>query len=634
MKKLLQLTPPNREGIQFLVIDLFCGFGGTTLGFINAMNAIVMACVNHDPNAIKSHWLNHPDVEHFEEDIRTLNLTRLIRLVEIYRAFYPEAKVVLWASLECTNFSNAKGGGSRDADSRTLAEHLYRYIEELNPDYIMIENVKEFRAWGPLQIKCLKKHANRSDLKWTVHKKTGKFEYVMVPKSRTKGEDWLRWCKGIDAYGYRHDWRMMNAADYGAFTSRDRLFGIFAKGSLPIAFPAATHAKNPQKTGMFGQLEKWKAVKEVLDFEDEGSSIFDRELRGKKPYVEATLKRVYAGMVKFVAKGDDAFIQKYFSGDPKGMVLSTDGPTGAITCVDHHGLVKASFLTQSNGGEPSSKVYSPEGPARTITCLDNQSIVSAFLAKYYGTTGQTSGMEEPAGTLTTKDRMALVWLDKAYGSGDHNFQSLEVPAGALTTKNKMSVVWLDKCYGGSDKNYSSVEKPAGTITVNDHHALATASFLLNHTYDNTGSSLEEPAPTLLASRRHYYLLNPQFDSKGSSVEDPCFTLIARMDKRPPSIISLDQGSGAIIVIHPEDSPTMQKIKVFMAHYGITDIKMRMLKVPELLRIQGFPEDYKMVGSQTDHKRFIGNSVEPHVPELWSLCLGEKLKTYLQQNRAA
>ena len=594
----------DADDIQFLIVDLFCGFGGTTLGFINAMNAIVMGCVNHDPKAIQSHWLNHPEVEHFEEDIRTLDLARLLRLINIYRAFYPNAKIILWASLECTNFSNAKGGGSRDADSRTLAEHLHRYIKSIDPDYIMIENVKEFRAWGPLQIKCLKKHHDRSDLKWTIHKKTGKFEYTMVPKSRTKGEDWLRWCESINRYGYRNDWRMLNAADFGAFTSRDRLFGIFAKGSLPIAFPAATHAKNPENTSMFGKLKKWKAVKEVLDFEDEGQSIFDREQRGKKPYVEATLKRVYAGMVKFIAKGDDSFIKKYFSGDPDSKVISVNGPTGAITCVDHHAIVQAKFMVKYLSNCPKKGFSQPvnlDTPSPTITTQDRLALVQpAFLAKYYGTGGNVTGMDEPAGTITTKDRMAVVWMDKAY-SGANNFQSIEVPSGTLTTKDKMSIVWLDKCYGGNDKNYSSVEKPAGTITVNDHHALASAKFLLN----------------------------PQFSSKGSSIEDPAFTLIARMDKRPPSIVSIEEGHGAIITIHPEDSETMVKIKLFMAHYGITDVKMRMLKVPELLRIQGFPEDYKMVGSQTDHKRFIGNSVEPHVPEKWSLCLGAKLKEYLQ-----
>lgn len=141
--------------IKLLYVDLFCGAGGTSTGVnsarINGEScAKVVACVNHDANAIASHASNHPDALHFTEDIRTLNLDPLIAHLEKCRQKYPDALVVLWASLECTNFSKAKGGQPRDADSRTLAEHLFRYIEAINPSYIQIENVEEFMSWGDL----------------------------------------------------------------------------------------------------------------------------------------------------------------------------------------------------------------------------------------------------------------------------------------------------------------------------------------------------------------------------------------------------------------------------------------------------------------------------------------------------
>lgn len=144
---------------RLLYIDLFCGAGGTSTGVERAMYngekcAEVIACVNHDKNAIASHAANHPNALHFTEDIRTLDLTELIKHTESKRAANPDALVVLWASLECTNFSKAKGGQPRDADSRTLAEHLFRYIEALNPDYIYIENVEEFMVmYGIVDIK-------------------------------------------------------------------------------------------------------------------------------------------------------------------------------------------------------------------------------------------------------------------------------------------------------------------------------------------------------------------------------------------------------------------------------------------------------------------------------------------------
>lgn len=141
--------------MKLLYIDLFCGAGGTSTGVENARHdgrqcAKVIGCVNHDANAIASHAANHPDALHFTEDIRTLELSPLTAHIAEMRRQYPDAFVVLWASLECTNFSKAKGGQPRDADSRTLAEHLFRYIEAINPDYIQIENVEEFMSWGDL----------------------------------------------------------------------------------------------------------------------------------------------------------------------------------------------------------------------------------------------------------------------------------------------------------------------------------------------------------------------------------------------------------------------------------------------------------------------------------------------------
>lgn len=137
------------DHIRLLYIDLFCGAGGTSSGVEYARLdgkkcAKVIACVNHDPNAIKSHAANHPDVLHFTEDIRSLELSPLMDHLAEMKRKYPEAEVAIWASLECTNFSKAKGGQPRDADSRTLAEHLYRYIETIDPDYLLIENVEEF----------------------------------------------------------------------------------------------------------------------------------------------------------------------------------------------------------------------------------------------------------------------------------------------------------------------------------------------------------------------------------------------------------------------------------------------------------------------------------------------------------
>lgn len=552
----------------FLVIDLFCGAGGTTTGFAMTDGiAKVIACVNHDKNAIISHWQNHPEVKHFEEDIRTLDLTELIALVKHNRALYPNAKIILWASLECTNFSKAKGGKARDADSRTLADHLERYIIALDPDIIQIENVVEFMSWGPLD-------------------ENGK------PISKRNGSEWIRWRNEICAIGYFDDWKEMNAADYGAYTSRNRLFGMFAKRQDWIVWPEPTHLKNPGKGGLFTQAEKWKPVKEVLDFDDEGNSIFGR----KKDLSPKTLERIYAGLVKYVANGDTSFIAKYYSGKPEGKVISIHGPAGTIRCSDGQAIINTHFIQKHNSGNPSGMVTSIEAPAGTLTTKAHQSIVGAtFLAKYYGNGHNIQSVEEPAGTIPTKDRFI-----------------------------KVQAAWLDKYYNGAH-NHQSVESPAGVIMPNDKHRKVQADFLFNKNSSTAPCvTMEGPAPTITcrgqAKVNASFLVNPQWGSKtAQSVDNPCFTLIARMDKAPPSLVFTEAGEPAIEILDTDAEPAV-KIKMFMAAYGIIDIKMRMLKVPELLKIQGFPDGYKLAGTQTEQKKFIGNSVEPHVVCAWTISL--------------
>lgn len=539
--------------MKLLYIDLFCGAGGTSTGVENARYegrqcAKVIGCVNHDANAIASHAANHPDAMHFTEDIRTLELSPLIAHIAKMRKLYPDAFVVLWASLECTNFSKAKGGQPRDADSRTLAEHLFRYIEAINPDYIQIENVEEFMSWGDLD-------------------ENGK------PISKDAGRLYQQWVANVCGYGYRFVHRILNSADYGAYTSRRRFFGIFAKGSLPIVFPEPTHSKEGA-AGLFGRLHRWKPVREVLDFSDEGESIFGR----KKPLVDATLERIYAGLIKFVAGGKEAFMVKWNSMSRAGKYHAPgiDEPCPTVATQSRLGVAQVSFLSKYYGGSPEGKSVSVEEPAGAITTRDHHSFITA----YYGN-GHNHSIDEPAPTLTTKDRLAFV--DMQYGNGT-------------------------PC---------DIETPAPTVTTNPKHQLVTCKpWIMNTSFKNTGSSIDEPAQTVTANRKWHYLMNPQFQSAGGSVDSPCFTLIARMDKMPPYLIQTEQGEMAI-VIDPDDSPAMVKIKQFMALYGIIDIKMRMLRIPELKRIMGFPSDYVLVGTQADQKKFIGNAVEVNMARV--LC---------------
>ena len=554
------------DNIKLLYVDLFCGAGGTSTGVEQATLhgekcARVIACVNHDPNAIKSHAANHPETHHFTEDIRTLDMAPLTSIVTKARKDHPKANVVLWASLECTNFSKAKGGQPRDADSRTLANHLFRYIEAIDPDFIQIENVEEFMSWGDVD-------------------DNGK------PISKLNGTDYVRWCNRVQSYGYTYLWRILNAADYGAYTSRKRFFGQFAKNGLPHAFPTPTYSKDGASAdNLFGEgLHRYKAVRDVLDLDDDGESIFGR----KRPLVEATLKRIYAGLVKFVAGGKDAFIVKYNSVNKKtGKYTppSVDEPCPTVTVQNRIGVAKAHFLSKQFSGDPASKNSSVDAPAGTITCIDHHALIS------YYKNGQVVSIDKPAPTVTTKDRLAKVtFIDSQYGNGTPS--SVDTPAPTVVNNPKQSVVTCKK-------------------------------WLMNTNYKNIGSSIEQPSQTITANRKFHYLMNPQFASKGGSIDQPCFTLIARMDKMPPYLIQTEQGIG--IEVYDTDSPMTRQIKEFMAIYGIIDIKMRMLKISELKAIMGFPADYVLVGTQSEQKKFIGNAVEVNQSRVLCEALAKSLE---------
>lgn len=529
------MLPSEQYGpdqIRYLIIDLFAGAGGTTLGFEKALDSLgrkfckVISAVNHDHTAIKSHWKNWPEVYHFNEDITKMygfvkhgmlfqspEMLKLVRLVNLYKAFYPNAKLILWASLECTNFSNAKGGASRDADSRTLACHLDRYIATLDPDMIMIENVREFRSWGPLKIRHKKikdksKNWVSSELIRRYDKKTKQKEYAWQPIEKMKGVDWLRWKQDInDRFGYHDDWRELDSANFGAYTSRNRLFGLFVKRGEQFVWPNATHAKNPSTGNLFeSELLPWNAVRPCLNLDVKGKSIIYR----KKKLVDNTLKRHYNGLIKHVA-----------------------------------GMTPSEF----------EKTFYVEGKIKPGYCIPKEDV---FLANYHGTGHNTISTDNPSGALVAADIHSIVFIDHQY-SGEKNHQSIDHPLWALTqnpSAAKMDVEFI----GG---------------------------FIHNPGWFGCDTSLDKPSPVI----------------------------VARQDKAPLSLIMAESGY-KIHVIHASDSPITKKIKEFMNLFRISDIKMRMLEVIELKRIQGFPEEYYLAGKKTAQKKFIGNSVQPDVVDHW------------------
>lgn len=523
---------PNRN-IQFLLIDLFCGAGGTTTGAELSGVCKVIAAVNHDPLAIESHSANHRDVLHLTEDILIADTTLIASHVARWKARYPDARVILWASLECTNFSNAKGGLPRDADSRSLAQGMFRYLDALKPDLFLIENVREFMSWGDLD-------------------ENGK------PVSKLEGREYVRWVKKVQSYGYAHDWRLLCAADFGGVTIRERYFGAFYRPGQPFAWPQRTHAKSAAKGNLFAdELKPWRAVAEVLDFSDLGKSIFDRP----RPLVDNTLRRILAGLRKFHTT-------------PQVMVCNSPGYCQSIN-----------------------------QPVGTLTTVNSKALVTPvpFLMRYNGI-GIGSPIGQPSGAVSTRDRFALVtpWIDRDFRTG--RSQSVTEPAGALLTVPKMNLC---------------------------------SAFLVPSSFDNAPRSISEPAPTLLASRKHInvataFIVNPQYRSNGSPINAPAPTVIAKQKAYPLSLATATAQGTHRWTPTDTDSPAMAELKAFMRANHIADIFMRMLKVVELKRIQGFPDGYILKGPLNEQKKFIGNSVETGVVAAWLRAMSESTTVFTNQ----
>ncbi len=352
-KKQINKVIRNLQGIEMAFIDLFCGAGGTSTGIEEAVVdskkvATVVLCINHDFMAIQSHKANHPKSIHLVEDVREVKMRILKPLIQEIRRAYPNIKICLWASLECTNFSKAKGGQPRSEDSRTLAWDLLRYIS-LGIDKVYIENVEEFMSWGPLDDK-------------------GK------PVSKHAGQDYKDWIYAIKCLGYDYDYRIINSADLGAVQSRKRYFGQFALSNQSISWPEQTHHKPTKKTPKDAAL--WKPVRDVLNLQDHGASIFDRA----KDFVPATLERLIVGIEKHVLPYTSAFLIKYYGTGANAVTLDTAAPT--IPTRDTLALINAQYLDKAytSGGRHQSL----DTVAPAVTTVEHTSLVSTqFMDQQY-----------------------------------------------------------------------------------------------------------------------------------------------------------------------------------------------------------------------------------------------------------
>lgn len=327
-----------------IIVDNFAGGGGASTGIEMATGLSVDIAINHDPAAIAMHKLNHPDTEHYCESVWDVDPVEAVRGRKVGLA---------WFSPDCTHHSKAKGGKPVKQEIRGLAWIAVKWALAVKPRVIMLENVEEFKDWGPLE--------------------SGK------PVKEMRGVTFNSFVKALQSLGYAVEFRALAACDYGAPTIRKRFFMIARCDGKPITWPEPTHGDPQHPAVQLGKMKPWRTAGEIIDWSIGAPSIFDR----KKPLVANTLKRIEKGLERFVINQPEPFMVP-----------------------DEH---KAAFLISyyTEQSEKEVRGLSLDSPLHTITAGGNRfGLVTAFLTKYYGQSTAQS-LTEPLHTITTKDRFAL-----------------------------------------------------------------------------------------------------------------------------------------------------------------------------------------------------------------------------------
>lgn len=540
MLKTLDFTdiPLANKPMPELVVDLFAGGGGASSGIRQAIGRDVDIAINHDPEAISVHTINHSGAVHYCSDV-----------FEIDPVFATQGRLVglLWASPDCKHFSKAKGAKPVDQRIRSLAWVVVNWAKSVRPRVIILENVEEFVTWGPLG----------PDNK---------------PCPHQRGRTFSIWIAQLRQLGYVVEFRELRACDYGAPTSRKRLFVIARCDGQPIVWPEPTHAKPNHDGKVSGGLQTWRTAAECIDFTLPCPSIFER----KRPLADATCRRIAKGIVRYVLQ------------NPKPFIVS---------------------ITHRGGGERTEPV---DEPMRTITASKRgeKAVVSAtlmpFIVQYdspkHNGDERTANLKELLPTQTTENRFALVsaFLSK------HN-------SGAITSIDHYSLATANLVHMGhgegkdGNKRFShgirNIEEPVNTITASGIPSALVTSHLIKLRNNQFGQNLEQPLPTLTAGGGHYgeiraFLVKYYGTSLyGSDLFDPLSTVTgkARM---------------ALVTVTVNDEA-----------YVIADIGLRMMTPKELYRAQGFPDDYIFErGAQgepitkTAQIRKVGNSVCPPIAQ--------------------
>lgn len=400
-----------------LIVDNFAGGGGASTGMEMATGYSVDIAINHDPEAIRMHKANHPNTKHYCESVWD---------VDPVKACNGHPVGLAWFSPDCKHFSKAKGGKPKDKKIRGLAWVALRWAGLVRPRVIMLENVEEFKTWGPL---------NRS------HR----------PIKQKQGVTFDKFVEQLRRLGYEVEFNELVAADYGAPTMRKRFFMIARCDGNPIVWPEPTHAPADSDEVKLGRLRPYVGAYTQIDFSRPCPSIFDTSeeikekygIRAVRPLAPKTMDRIARGLKKFVLDNPEPFIVQCNHGEER-RPQDINEPMPTITGKHGFGIV-APALIQYHSETTKSEVRGQtiKDPIMTVDGSNRYGLVTSFLSKFYKS-GTGQDIREPLHTITTSAGHfgeVRAFLIKYYG--DATGQDIEKPLDTVTTKDRFGLVTIE-----------------------------------------------------------------------------------------------------------------------------------------------------------------------------------------------
>ena len=540
-----------------LVVDNFAGGGGASTGIELATGYSVDIAINHDPEAIKMHKVNHPNTKHYCENVWE---------VDPVKACKGHPVGLAWFSPDCKHFSKAKGGKPVEKNIRGLAWVVLKWAALVRPRVIMLENVEEFQTWGPcipirdkdtgrVIVSMVGRHDREKNEPRTRVADPGEVvpvdRQIFQPDPKRSGQTYKKWRKQLEALGYEIDTKELVAADYGAPTMRKRFFMIARCDGKPIVWPEPTHGPADSEEVKAGLLKPYVGAYTQLDFSLPCPSIFDTAeeikrkygIRAVRPLAQKTMDRIARGLKKFVLDNPEPFIiQCNHGGERRQNDIKEPLPT--ITGKHGYGIVEPKIVPYMGTNTTNHPGGNCKNPIHTITTGNQQCLISPTLIQYHSETSK----------------------DEVRG------QSIEDPIMTVDGSNRYGLVtsFLHKYYdGGYTGAGDTVENPLPTVTSWDHNSLCAVNLIqMNNHCD--GRDVKEPIPTITAGDGHFgevraFLIKYYGQGTGQDVKEPLDTVTSR-------------DRFGLVTINGTD-------------YKIVDIGLRMLEPKELYGCQGFPDDY-------------------------------------------